>query len=209
MSIQGNLELGREEIKQGRCAEKCFKDIELAVRAASEYASWIQQLQVQEPLNVKQVDLALCVREAIHCLNQRWNRKTKMEVSVPSKSVQVYADPLLLIVMLLELLSIPDILSVNDSKEGKEVALSLNPPKANHTPTQRSFSHVELRIDAKGFKPWSSGNLSSSDKAVAPKNHISYEMARSVMKLFKGDICISHPQQLDESVSLYFPMTYG
>jgi hypothetical protein len=207
MSIQGNLELSRDEISQGRSVEKYFKDIELAVQTASQYASGIQQTQTKDPLCLTAVNLNQCIHEAIECVNQRWNQQSQITFATSHEVIEVKADSVLMVIMLLELLSVPEAVSVTRSEaadQTRSLSLSLNLPDGSDS-TKRASSGVELRIEAKGFRPWSVIGSNNSNDA-GQKMHISYEMAKSVMRLFKGEIWVLHPQQLDESVCLYFPI---
>jgi len=214
MSMMGNMTFLCEELKQGRSPDKFLEDMDRSILGASNYTRWLQLLSEKRTVSVTPVDLNDCSRESLDYLNDQFHMALPIRFEPTEELPLVSADPVLVDLMLLELLSESCMaLSRLTSERTANGAYSLvvrtsacPAPALSHS--QESRQGVELKIEARGFQPWSHSPFQMEGLVINDaffEVHYSIEVAKSVMRLFHGEVRLSSSQPFNEDVCLSFP----
>ncbi len=151
---------------------------------------------------------------AVDYLNDQFHMALPIRFEPTEELPLISADPVLVDLMLLDLLSESCMaLSRLISEKAVNGAYSLVVrtsacPAPALSSSQEPGQGAELKIEARGFQPWSHSPLQMEGLVINDaffKVHYSIEVARSVMRLFHGEVRLSSSQPSNEDVCLSFP----
>jgi hypothetical protein len=212
MSMMGNVELARDEMRSGRNAEKFLNDIDVALQMASHYTGWLQQPAEKRNVTLCNVELNQCCQEALKCLQQQSMVPCPMESDLNDNLPVVAADPVLVILILLELLSEANaaysrLQTADIEKRNPSIRIeSRLVEDGNSHGLSANRKWVELRIASSELRPWTLSSLKGGTQSdLFFQTHYSIELAKSVLTLFKGAVRFVNVPPQGEAVSLYFP----
>jgi len=206
MSIMGNMALIREEKDDETLVEECFRDIDAAIKRAIGFTGIFQEAAQNRAMRLVNVDLNHCIQKAMSQLDESAHAVEYIRFE-PDKSLPpVRADPILVTLMLLELLSEScKVLARSPLTREDDRAcplliqtILLRGPAAHGSLIKDQG--VELIVKARGFQPWSHPHHDHPDGIAHP----TIEMIKTMMKLFHGEAHVAGSHQFGENTSLYF-----
>ncbi|MBI4024738.1 MAG: hypothetical protein HY360_07125 [Verrucomicrobia bacterium] len=212
MSIMGNVALIREEPANTEMRDGCFRDIDTALKRAIQFSGNLQDVAQNRTVRCGNLDLNGCVRQSLSRLDGTSHALLRVHFDRASTAPRVSADPVLFTCMLLELLSEACCtLSRSMPVGGDAAAFSIHlrsacEGNAPHRNSDDNESRVELKIETRGFHPWSRAEAHADGTTAAGGSgpSRSVEIARIVMKLFRGEVRVQRSGTDGDCVSLVF-----
>jgi hypothetical protein len=216
MSMMGNLSFVREEIKNGRSPEKFLQDLEQTLSDASDYSNWVQGFSEKQKAALIPINLNGIILESLEVLKNDSHFSIAITFEENRSIPSILADPLLLKLTLWELLNqytLPSKGSVNGhvSKSIPYITIQLctTSKESSNSIRPKQEKCVELQIESLGYSipsaPENHRGNGNSSAASSPRNP-AIEVAKSMMRLFRGELkCVSESPG-HEKVFLYFPV---
>ena len=215
MSMVGSMTFLHEAVEKGQPTARFFSEMDNALLGASNYTRWLQLLAERRKVTIASTNLHDCCRAALECVEDELQPGIPIRFEPSEELPEVAVDSVLVMLMLVELLAAPSVTLARVTPEETDNgarSLSLRTgiqEDASISSGSGPRRNAELKIQARGFRPWSGGSLPMEGMVVQDeffKVHYSIEMARSVMRLFHGEVRLMESEPLGEDAVLSFPV---
>lgn len=211
MSLKGNTELMRDDINRGELHPELLDDVEAAVERILFLAVGLQEAAQNQRLEIGSVNLYQSCKDALTYLNGRLHERISIHLEPNENVPLIHADPMLLILMLVELLSesqtvLPPVYLSQESKGALAIFIRMIfPSQPNLQGMFRDKQLVELNIQTRGFYPWPPLQAQGVEKDEFFTAHRSVKIAKSIVKFFGGEVKVPMMTDTGCSLSVYLP----
>jgi len=205
MSIMGNAALLREQVSGNGVS--ILDDLDAAVNRASLLLGNLQESYQKRNMQLKDLSLGTLVRQIASHLEVNAAAPIALQLDL-NQEIKIQADTTLMSMMLLDLMSEP-CRQLAQSVAGPKPTLAISTQRIVDEDAARvgiESERLELKFDARDFQPWNFPKGAKSPADIRLRTHYYFSLARSMMRLFRGEVKVADTPGNRETLSLVFPI---